>query len=65
VCSPSSYRKLTELQELLLGLKEGTSDEKLPTVKEMWRAGDLEPKLEKLNRMVSRIRNRWQVKNSH
>jgi hypothetical protein len=52
---------MTELQDLLSGLKGEMGDGKLPTVKEMWRAGDLEPKLEKLNRSINLICRRWQV----
>ena len=52
---------MTDVQELLLGLTVDMSNGKLPTVKEVWRAGDLEPKLEKLNQSIKRIRSHWQV----
>lgn len=55
------FRKMTDVQELLLGLTVDMSNGKLPTVKEVWRAGDLEPKLEKLNQSIKRIRSHWQV----
>jgi len=52
---------MTELQDLLLNLKVDLSNGQLPTIKEVWRAGDLELKLVKLNRSIKRIRSRWQV----
>lgn len=52
---------MAELQELLVDVKANMGDGKLPTVKEVWRARDLESTLEKLNRGIRRIRGRWQV----
>jgi len=55
---------MKELNNFLLSRRENTSDGKLPNVKEIWRAGDLKPKLEAWNRRINRVRTTWQVRHT-
>jgi len=55
---------MKELNNFLLSRRENTSDGKLPSVKEIWRAGDLKPKLEAWNRRINRVRTTWQVRHT-
>ena len=54
--------KLDELEKWLVKAKGG-KPQGTTTIKAIWKAGDLKPKLERWNRNIGRMRARWQVRN--
>jgi hypothetical protein len=54
-------RKVIKLQSFLIESKGGKPGRKLPSLKAVWKAGDLKPKLEALNRGIIRTRTHWKV----
>jgi hypothetical protein len=52
---------MDKLREFLFKSKDKKPDRKLPSLKAVWEAGDLRPKLEALNRGIIRIRTHWKV----
>jgi hypothetical protein len=52
---------MTKLHDFLVKCKDEKPIRKLPTLKAVWEAGDLRPKLEALNRGIGRIRTHWKV----
>jgi hypothetical protein len=55
-------RKITKLHDFLVESKNKKPNRKVPTLKAVWEAGDLRPKLEALNRGIVRIRTHWKVR---
>ena len=60
--SPTLRSKIDEYYQWLK-VNGGKPRRKVPTLKAVWKAGDLKPKLEAWNRDISRIRAHWQVRN--
>jgi hypothetical protein len=52
---------MTELHDFLVKCKDERHNRKLPSLKAVWEAGDLRPKLEGLNRGIVRVRTHWKV----
>jgi hypothetical protein len=50
------------LHDFLVKSKDEKPDRKLASLKAVWEAGDLKPKLEGLNRGIVRIRTHWKVR---
>ena len=61
--SPLLRSKIDEQYKWLVKVDDGKSRRRVPTLKAVWKAGDLKPKLEAWNRDIGRIRARWQVLN--
>jgi hypothetical protein len=54
-------RRMVKLHDFLVKCKNEKPNRKLPSLKAVWEAGDLRPKLEVLNRGIVRIRTHWKV----
>jgi len=54
---------MDEYYEWLVEADDGKPHRRTPTLKEIWQAGDLKPKLEAWNRDIGRVRAHWQVRN--
>jgi predicted transcriptional regulator len=54
-------RRMDKLHDFLVRCKNKKLNRKLPSLKAIWEAGDLRPKLEALNRGIVRIRTHWKV----
>ena len=61
--SPLLHSKIDEYSKWLFKANDGKPHRTVPTLKAVWRAGDLKPKLEAWNRDISRIHRHWQVGN--
>jgi hypothetical protein len=54
-------RNVIKLQNFLIESKGEKPGRKLPGLKAVWKAGDLKPRLEALNRGIVRTRTHWKV----
>src|SRR5258708_26894030 len=61
--SPPLRSKIDEHYKWLFKADDGEPHRRVPTVKAVWKAGDLKPKLEAWNRDISRTQRHWQVRN--
>ena len=52
---------MIKLHNFLVEFKDDKPSGKFPSLKALWKAGDLKPKLEALNRGIVRIRMHWKV----
>ena len=60
--SPLLHSKIDEYYKWLVKADNGKPHQKVPTLKAVWKAGDLKPKLEAWNRDIGRIHRHWQVR---
>lgn len=61
----TTRRAIRDLKECLSSVcSASSSSKKLPSLKEMWKCGDLRKKMVAATSVVASIRNRWQVRGS-
>ena len=61
--SPLLRSKIDEHYKWLVKADDGRPHRRVPTLKAVWKAGDLKPKLEAWNQDIGRVRTHWQVRN--
>ena len=55
-------RIIRDLDEWFNSVNLDLGKKKLPSLKELWKSGDLQEKMVASNARISSIRNRWQVR---
>ena len=57
-------RIIHDLDTWLNSVSTDLSKKELPSIKELWRVGDLREKMAAANAAIDKIRNRWEVRRS-